>query len=302
MHDISKLHPKETGIIASKPGFHWMHQVIGHVGICRHLDCWRMEALQWNAEHTTLELFAQSKPSFKLLQEMADCIMRKYVAGGRMQRLRAQPEAQRDAQYENSLLLNKYCLLYEEISHTMNTGDIRRVEACLVPWIFIFKATGKHKYAAHMLRFLRDVHFLYHAGLKWGIQLASGCHCNCWTLNGRHAVQYSILVNPTGKAGKFHVVDWCIELNNLYTKVSGSMHSKCAQIDIQCLGWVWWARIKPYCSAYHQRVTIGTGLPRYSNHYWGKLCTNTSNNITRRPRHDKNFQASVKTHYRTESS
>jgi len=96
-----------------------------------------------------------------------------------MQRLRAQPEAQRDAQYENSLLLNKYCLLYEEISHTMNTGDIRRVEACLVPWIFIFKATGKHKYTAHMLRFLRDVHFLYHAGLKWGIQLASGCHCNC---------------------------------------------------------------------------------------------------------------------------
>jgi hypothetical protein len=67
-----------------------------------------MEALQWNAEHTTLELFAQSKPSFELLQEMADCIARKYVAGGRMQQLQAQPEAQHNVQYKNSLLLNKY--------------------------------------------------------------------------------------------------------------------------------------------------------------------------------------------------
>jgi len=28
-----------------------------------------------------------------------------------------------------------------------------------------------------------------------------------------------ILINPTGKRGKFHTVDWCIELNNLFTKV-----------------------------------------------------------------------------------
>ncbi|KAG1837973.1 hypothetical protein DFJ58DRAFT_625596, partial [Suillus subalutaceus] len=28
-----------------------------------------------------------------------------------------------------------------------------------------------------------------------------------------------ILVNPSGKAGSFRAVDWCMELNNLYTKV-----------------------------------------------------------------------------------
>ncbi|KAG1889561.1 hypothetical protein F4604DRAFT_1529582, partial [Suillus subluteus] len=28
-----------------------------------------------------------------------------------------------------------------------------------------------------------------------------------------------ILVNPTGKKGKFRGVDWCVELNNLFTKV-----------------------------------------------------------------------------------
>ena len=36
----------------------------------------------------------------------------------------------------------------------------------------------------------------------------------------RHAVRYHILVNPTGKDKKWQGVDWCVELNNLYTKVS----------------------------------------------------------------------------------
>ena len=33
MGDIMVLHPKETGIMASKPGFHCIHQVISHAGI-----------------------------------------------------------------------------------------------------------------------------------------------------------------------------------------------------------------------------------------------------------------------------
>jgi hypothetical protein len=45
MHDAAKLRPKETGVIASKPGFRHMHQVIGHSGICRRLDCWRTKVL-----------------------------------------------------------------------------------------------------------------------------------------------------------------------------------------------------------------------------------------------------------------
>ena len=35
----------------------------------------------------------------------------------------------------------------------------------------------------------------------------------------RKAVRYHLLVNPTGQEGKFCSVDWCVELNNLFTKV-----------------------------------------------------------------------------------
>ena len=34
---VSELHPKETGKITSKPGFHRMHEVIQHVGIMSRL-------------------------------------------------------------------------------------------------------------------------------------------------------------------------------------------------------------------------------------------------------------------------
>lgn len=69
-------------------------------------------------------------------------------------------------QYENGLLLNKYMLVYEELSYAMNSRDIGWVETCLMTWIPMFKATVKHKYANTMTDFLRKVHFMYPAGLK----------------------------------------------------------------------------------------------------------------------------------------
>jgi len=68
-------------------------------------------------------------------------------------------------QHENTVILNKYLLLYEELTHAMNSGDIGRVEMCIVAWILIFKATGKHKYTTHMTEFLMNVHFIYPEGL-----------------------------------------------------------------------------------------------------------------------------------------
>lgn len=38
--------------------------------------------------------------------------------------------------------------------------------------------------------------------------------------NYRRAVHLSMLYNPTGKAGKFQAIDWLVEHNNLYLKVS----------------------------------------------------------------------------------
>ena len=49
----------------------------------------------------------------------------------------------------------------------MNTGDIGRVETCIVAWILIFKATGKYKYATHMTEFLMNVYFVYPDGLRY---------------------------------------------------------------------------------------------------------------------------------------
>lgn len=43
----------------------------------------------------------------------------------------------------------------------MNSGDIACVETCIVSWILILKAIGKHKYASHMTNFLYNVHFVY---------------------------------------------------------------------------------------------------------------------------------------------
>ncbi|KAI0701802.1 hypothetical protein BC835DRAFT_1217000, partial [Cytidiella melzeri] len=110
--------------------------------------------------------------------------------------LRDKPSSARDRQYKNSLLLNEYFCLYKEI---MNHSDIGRVESCFMPWVFMFKAFGKHKYVKHMMKYLENVHFLYPPGLK-------------------KAICSSILINPSAKPGCFKEPDWCLELNNLYTK------------------------------------------------------------------------------------
>ncbi|KAG1821495.1 hypothetical protein EV424DRAFT_1472322 [Suillus variegatus] len=120
MHDIAQLRPRETGIFGSKPGFRMMHQLIGHDGICRRLDCWRIEVEKINNAHKTLDDFAIVKPSLEELKEIANRLAREYIATYKLTRARRQPDERRDKQYENNLLINKYFLLYEELSYAMN--------------------------------------------------------------------------------------------------------------------------------------------------------------------------------------
>lgn len=75
---------------------------------------------------------------------------------------------EQDAQFKNALLLNKYFLIYKKLSYAMNHGDIGHVETCIISWIPILKATGKHKYATHLTNFLSNTHFVYLAGL-WSV-------------------------------------------------------------------------------------------------------------------------------------
>ncbi|EGO28363.1 hypothetical protein SERLADRAFT_405934 [Serpula lacrymans var. lacrymans S7.9] len=134
-----------------------------------------------------------------------------FIADHRLFKMHQCSNEMHNQQHENTLLFNKYALHYEELTHAMNTGDIRRAESCIVPWIPIFKATGKHKYPTHMKDFLINLHYNYPPGLK----------CT---------IQYNILINPSGKAGKFQAVDWYLELYNLFTK---TLHTLLADMQVQ---------------------------------------------------------------------
>ncbi|KAG2064072.1 hypothetical protein BDR04DRAFT_1122825 [Suillus decipiens] len=151
--------------------------------------------------HASLEAFAASEPTLDELKAIANKIALKYVVTHKLFQMRCKSQEQYDMQHKNALLVNKYFLLYEELSYSMNHGDIGHVETSIIAWIPILKAIGKHKYAMHMTSFLINMHFVFPAGLK-------------------HAVCYHVLVNPTGKVMRWQAVDWCVELNNLFTKMA----------------------------------------------------------------------------------
>ncbi|OCH85843.1 hypothetical protein OBBRIDRAFT_814892 [Obba rivulosa] len=192
MHEIAVIRPKETAKIGSnKPGFHRMHEVIQH----------RVKVKQIYG-YPSLEKWAKMKP------------MTKYSVGHTFTRLRLQPQTAHDQQQENTLLRQRYYLLYEEITYAMNAGDIGRVKQCFLPWILIFKGCGKHKYTTHMLRFLHNLHYVYPPKLK-------------------RAICMNILCNLMGKPDGFQEVDWWLEHNNFYTKqVYGGQFSNCTKCRI----------------------------------------------------------------------
>ncbi|KAH9942662.1 hypothetical protein B0H21DRAFT_710233 [Amylocystis lapponica] len=182
MEHVTQIRPKETGKIGSKPGFRRMHQVIQHVGIVSRLDAWQTMVEKSNARWTNLDEFAGSEPDWNQLEDMAAKLAREYVVNENFSSLVFKPPGAQDVQFENALLIQKYFLLYEEI-----TG------------------CGKHKYTSKMIKFLHDLHFLYPEGL-------SGLPAY------RRAIRMNILCNPTGKPHHFRAVDWWVEHNNLYTK------------------------------------------------------------------------------------
>ncbi|KAI6128459.1 hypothetical protein EDD16DRAFT_1516295 [Pisolithus croceorrhizus] len=129
------------------------------------LDCWQSEVANLDLRLTSLEAFADTKPMFTQLKDVATIIAHKYIASNALKRVCRKPGLQHDMQFENVLIINKYMLLYEELTHVMNSSDIGQAELCIVAWILVFKATGKHKYAAYMTEFLLNVHFMYPVGL-----------------------------------------------------------------------------------------------------------------------------------------
>ena len=123
---VAQYRLRETGKIGSDPGFRRMHEVIGYTGVALRLDAWRVEVKKRNHEWISLEAFAQSEPAQEFIEDIADCLAVNYVAGyeANIFKLRGKAFASRDFQHENILIMQQYFLLYEEISFSMNHGDI----------------------------------------------------------------------------------------------------------------------------------------------------------------------------------
>ncbi|KIJ27529.1 hypothetical protein M422DRAFT_62013 [Sphaerobolus stellatus SS14] len=198
--DSQSVFAYETGKFGSNPGFRRMHEVIHDITHAAVMDCWRLEAMRRNPAHTDLDSFATSDPSWESLQQMAIRIAQSYIAAENFPRRRQKDSKVRDKQFENTLLRNRDFLDYIELCHAMDYGDVGRVEDMFLPFICLFKATGKHKYATAMTQFLYNLEHVYPAPLV-------------------NAIRMNWLVNPTGRPDGFRAVDWLVELANKYTKV-----------------------------------------------------------------------------------
>ncbi|KAH8976432.1 hypothetical protein EDB92DRAFT_1938755 [Lactarius akahatsu] len=201
---VGILRPRETGLMMTKPGFRQMHNVVHHELRAVILECWRKESsrlVSADSESASLKAFAETKPNWELIVKISEDIVRKYVATtGGLRQSRAKPESERDQQFENQALQNRDYLLYVDLCNAINVGDVGRVEASFLHWIYVFRATGKHKYASQLARYLKNLHEVYPPELS-------------------QIVRMNMLCNPTGKPNAFRPVDWLVERNNLYMKV-----------------------------------------------------------------------------------
>lgn len=201
---VDRMYPTESSKIASnKAGFQKFNDCITRVGTADRLECWRSYIEDQYTDCFTLEDFASIEPSFGDVLQLSYTLARKYssaIADIERFRVTDTPTSNRDLQYENTLLRLDYFMLYEELAYSIRSGDVGRIETCLRRWIPIFRGVGKHKYAAMLLDFLLDVHFVYPEPL-------------------RRAVRYNWLCNVKGTENTFRGVDWLLEVNNLYTKV-----------------------------------------------------------------------------------
>jgi hypothetical protein len=159
---IGILRLDDTGKFGTNMGFHWIHDVIHHDAWASMLDCWQLEVIAWESNWASIADFARSKLSWDLIVEISESIVQKYVATTSIiSKARLKSRNEWDKVFENQVLHNCDELLYLELSHAMNAGDVDQVEVTFLLWIYMFKATGKHKYGSQMLQFMVKMQDVY---------------------------------------------------------------------------------------------------------------------------------------------
>lgn len=167
MKIIAKLRPKDSSRLVANAKFRQQHELIAHVSSVLQLDAWRVEVHK-RTGLKSLEEWAERKPSLTEVEAVAEALVRDYVEGEGLDlfEMECASTATRDLARHNIMRLQHHLLLYVELCYAMNMGDIGRVESLFAPWIQIFRATGKHKYGNHTLRFLHALYFIYPDGLR----------------------------------------------------------------------------------------------------------------------------------------
>lgn len=79
MQEYAIFHPKETGKMSSNPGFCRLHEAIQHTGIAMQLDCWHKEVQKIYNQHTSLEKYVSSKPTWEEIMDISHTLLCKYV-------------------------------------------------------------------------------------------------------------------------------------------------------------------------------------------------------------------------------
>ena len=189
------LRPMDSMKLNSSPSYRMLNDGIQHLVKAHLTVCWE--------EVTGLEdlhAFASLDPSWDVIERLALKIFEDHIAKEEIENLRGLPDAERDRKRENQMLFNRDSMLYALLAHASNMGAIGLMKDLLWLWVPMFLACGKHKYATHLSKFLRDLRDTYPERLS-------------------HVIETHWLCNPKGTPDGFRGVNWWVELNNLYTKV-----------------------------------------------------------------------------------
>ena len=193
---------KDSSKLRSNPTYCMLNDGILHLISTHLLVCWEQVM-----GFSDLRSFADSNPQWSDIIALSETICQEKIVGWGSEEQQRRDGHARDSVEECNLLFQRDGSWYGMLVHAMNTGAIGAMEYLLWLWVLMFSGCGKHKYAAHLAKFLCNLHSIYPARLAHVIR----CHWVC---------------NPSGRPDGFRGVDWLIEQNNLYTKVGEHTYSQ----------------------------------------------------------------------------